>query len=775
MKYILILCLAAISFGQLLSQNINLNIRDYSTKKPISNAIVYTKGKRIAETNASGIAEIPVGSKNLSVSAPEYDTTEISTGRLNQTIYLLKRQQRIAEVKIKPIEDVFANNQIRRMMTNFEKLHPNNAPSYRFDVYSKLVIDAAEDSSSKKKTEADTELTAWIKHSKFFVWEKLTEYKHDKRHGEKRTVMASNMSGIKTPIYEVIAMTISDVNKLPWIFRDDHHKDFIFRLDDSLIIQQRKTYEINFFPQRKFKKNRRSRSGFVYIDSATGALMKYIGNTANGYAEIESELINGYCYNKNNYIKSNGMGGGAVEVNGGGVFFENITRIKNVTTNNQFIAKEFRGNETDISPNIEYPSSLDQLAKVRGPEDSLTARELNTFKSLDSIFEKEGVTKKLKLGLAALRGHIRIGGFNMSISDMIRYNQYEGLRFNIGGETNYSFHKNLYLGGYVGLGLRDQEFKGGASIRYMLDHYKQVQIQLTAQHDVFAIGRQMNEFSRSLDKIDFYTHQMFFEQYMRSQRLTLSLQHDVFRHMAQKTYARIEQINSPRVYQYQGTNLNDFTQLEAGIHLHYYPGSDYVTTSEGKFGISKKPTNFYLNYAFHYPTTTNISNYHTLDMMARSYIKHPIGGMEWNVFAGMTSQNTPLYHMYEGMGASPTNDPLYRSFGLGSMHYFVTMQPSTFYSNYYAAGMIRQSLPTLKFSESFRIKSALKYAAIIGDQWNAQDHNWNTIAPHKLYQELGLEIDNVLAVFGLGFYYRVGAYSNPGFENNLAGRLIIGF
>lgn len=755
------------------SQNITLTIKDYQTKQPIQNALIYAKKKTIGKSNDIGKVEVSSEYRSIKIFAIGYDSLEMSLGSMSQTVYLSTRQLKIKEVKIKPIIDVFANNQIKRLLDNFERLHPNSSENYRFQVYSKLVIDVSDDSASKIAFKSDTEFNEWIKKSKLFVWEKLTDVKHNKSFGQKKTVLNSNMSGIKIPIYELIALTLDDYNYLPRIFRDNNHKEYTFRLDDSLVLQDRKTYEINFFPQRKYK-GRRSRSGFVYIDSATGALIKYYGHTKDGYAEIENQLINGFCFNKSIFYKGNNMSMGAVSASGGGeVVIENRLKLVDINMNNNFIAKEFRGNETDISFSLNDNASFDLLKKARGI-DTMDAREANTFNSLDSIISRENGVQKIKLVLALMKGYVKFGKVNLSINDLFRYNQHEGFRINLGGETNYDFHKRIYLGGYIGIGFKDDAVKFGGNIRYVLDHYTQMQLILSAHKDVQATGRPMHELERSFSKMNYYSNLIFAQNFFQSEQLSLGMQHDVNRHLVQRTSANVSRVNPLYSYAFRGDSQRNLTLFSVGTSLYWYPNSHFVTTSEGKFPVERKATDVYMSYRYFHPTNKNQPGFHVANIEFLSSIKNPLGKTNFTMKGGYSSADAPLMFLQEGLGASQRNNETWSSFGLTSYRNFATMQPGTFYSNYHGSLFLRHLFPGLRVGKSKVLTPALCYNTILGGLENASDHSPHLQAPTKLYQEAGLEVRNLLTPLGLGIYYRLGAYSQDGIGNNLAFRLVIG-
>lgn len=766
MKLIIFLLLPSLLTGQMIS----ITVKEYSSKKPLTSVSIIYKSQIVTKTNTEGVASFSNQLKNIKLAHPEYDTIDISLGSMNQVVYLSKMQKKLNEVKIKPKEDTFANQTIRRMINAFDQYHPNKSPNYKFYIYSKMVIDKTTDSLQKKDSSVNTELNSYLKTSKFFVWEKLTEAKHDSRFGEKKIVLNSNMSGFKEPIYELLALSLDQVNYLPRIFQEDRYKQYIFRYEGMDTIGDRKVFMINFFPQKKHK-SKRSRSGVVYVDSITHCLMRYYGSTQEGFGEIENEMVNGYCFNKYLYRKSLPN---FIQVNDGSPTFEYISRIKNLTIDNRFSSGEFKGNENDISISLNDQSSKKLMESIRG-KDTLDARELNTFNILDSLVRKDNTYKKLRLALALTKGYVKFGKFNFSMNDLLQLNRFEGFRIQIGGESNFELSKKIYVNGYGAFGFKDQEFKFGAGLKYLLNYYDQSQLTLRYQKDVFPIGRNQSIFETPLERLSSLANLMYYTDYYKANQLTLGFQKDLSRHLTQKTWLQYTDIASTSNYVFQNKTMNDFNLLKIGIDLHWYPKSNFMTSSEGKFSVDKKPTNFKFSYIYHHPLDPVFVPYHSANLEFKTSIKNPIGRLEFTSLSGVASNQTPIYHLYEGLGTSPTNSNLLSSFGFSSNKNFVTMESNTFYSNYFTSVFFSQNLPRIRLNSTKGISTSIVYKALLGEIDKASDHNLVLISPSKLYQETGIEFNKLILPLGIGVYYRFGAYQLDGIQNNIAGRLKLNF
>jgi hypothetical protein len=82
--------------------------------------------------------------------------------------------------------------------------------------------------------------------SQMFLWEKAAEYKYSKSFGEKTNIIDNRMSGFKNPIYEALAINISNLDRTPRQLRPENRKLFNFYLSDTLQLDGRKTFVIKF-------------------------------------------------------------------------------------------------------------------------------------------------------------------------------------------------------------------------------------------------------------------------------------------------------------------------------------------------------------------------------------------------------------------------------------------------------------------------------------------------------------------------------------------------
>ena len=112
--------------------------------------------------------------------------------------------------------------------------------------------------------------------SQMFLWEKAAEYKYSRKFGEKTNIIDNRMSGFKNPVYEALAINISNLDRIPRQLRPENRDLFNFYLSDTIQLEGRKTYVIKFKEiTNKKKQNPRKFNGKIYVDASSFALKKF--------------------------------------------------------------------------------------------------------------------------------------------------------------------------------------------------------------------------------------------------------------------------------------------------------------------------------------------------------------------------------------------------------------------------------------------------------------------------------------------------------------------
>ncbi|MFN9318996.1 MAG: DUF5686 family protein, partial [Chitinophagales bacterium] len=427
------------------------------------------------------------------------------------------------------------------------------------------------------------------------------------------------MSGFKMPIYELLAITLDEVNFLPRMFRSDAYKEYYFRLEDSMQMEGRKTYTVAFYPFKR-SKNKRSRHGYVRIDAENYGCMSYKGTTKQGFFELNNQLVEGKVFTKDMFVNlTNAM----IQVDNLSTNTIYKLTVQNLEVPKSFNKSDFKGYDAEISPSLNDKKSTEILAQLRG-SDSLDQREKNTFISLDSLVRKNNIENKLRLLLALRNGNIKLGKFNLDIVDLMQFNQYEGFRMNIAGETNFSFHTKLSFRGKLGYGFGDQRFKYQLGTSYLFNYQNQSKVSILYENDVFAAGRTFQSLSTKLDYFNHLVNLWYFGNFYQSHSVKASFQSDLHKYLEQKISLQYENVSVKFPYTFRGLDMTNTNFMNATLELNYYPKTKFIVTPEGKYKIQSRPTIFKVNYAYKHPQNSSFSPYHTLNLESQTSISYPL-------------------------------------------------------------------------------------------------------------------------------------------------------
>lgn len=103
----------------------------------------------------------------------------------------------------------------------------------------------------------------------------------------------------------------------------------------------------------------------------------------------------------------------------------------------------------------------------------LTQVEVNVFRMIDTVRNMPVIRSYIEIGDIIINGYKRFGGFEFgNYLYTYAYNNVEGHRFRVGGQTNMHFHKRLSMGGYVAYGTLDNQYKYQGRFNYVFDKDK---------------------------------------------------------------------------------------------------------------------------------------------------------------------------------------------------------------------------------------------------------------------------------------------------------------
>lgn len=303
----LYLLLFSISFSLLYSQS-TLTVTRSDNQKPIKGATVSCNGRILGRTNDKGITTFKTKCPKVDVEIDNYIGDEVVVDKVMELA--LDRDN----IKSTQIEGVVLTNQtdpralaiIDKTFKRFKENSPNALDSYSYKSYEKMSFDLDEDSikdysrfvearkdslsratnrllPKKEKDKKDSiegeQMMSVAKDSKLFLWERAMEFLYSKKYGEKVNILDNRISGLKNPVYEMLALR-SNRDKIPREILPENRSLYRYFLTDSIEIEGRMNYVIRFRQvDYKVPINRRKYNGYLYIDKDSYAIKKIESNS----------------------------------------------------------------------------------------------------------------------------------------------------------------------------------------------------------------------------------------------------------------------------------------------------------------------------------------------------------------------------------------------------------------------------------------------------------------------------------------------------------------
>jgi hypothetical protein len=274
-----------------------------------------------------------------------------------------------------------------------------------------------------------------------------------------------------------------------------------YYLEDTVIIDGKSCYQIRFEPKRK---QELTFYGTMWIHDTTFAVkqvdMRAVPdanfNWVNDfYVSLTYDKVNGqYWTVTRDYrmVDMNPFEDQFIKVPG---FFGHRTATYNNYIFDQPESDEFYAGTTEVIVEKEADKRSEEWWAENRP-DTLKASEQQIYDMVDSVMSVPAFQYYKKIGKLIGTGYWEQGRFEIGpIYKFLSFNSIEGMRLRFGGRTSHAFSKKLMLQGHVAYGTKDQSFKYGGSVKYMLNRNPRRVIELAYKYDMEQLGQDPNAFS----------------------------------------------------------------------------------------------------------------------------------------------------------------------------------------------------------------------------------------------------------------------------------------
>jgi hypothetical protein len=768
-----------------------IKVVDDASQKPVFKAKISCDHAVIGYTNEQGILEFKTGCKNIDIDADSYQKETI-TVESSMEVSLLKKISKTTNIEAIVIEDK-SDPRALEILRKVNKLYKENSPkslgSYSYKSYEKISLDIDEDSLSqfnqyfsdlnifKKKREKDSlnniNARKIFSKSKLFLWERAQEFLYSKKYGEKINILDNRISGLKQPIYEMIALQQSNRDVVPEQLKPENRGLYRFFLSDTITLDGRKNFVIRF-REVNYKKPDRKRkyNGAIYVDTETYGVKKIENFSKN---KNEGIITSTWVFYNNKWFLAHEkaklkMGKMAMDDK---VHADDKKDKKSFGTYAFLTSKYFdfeapiEENPKDFKGYTFSVKNIDGHSLDQYRTDPLTEREQNTYKTIDSLGKKYKIDSKAQILSGLLNGQIRVGSVDFAVDEIVNYNSYEGFRLGLKAKLNENFNPYFSPDYYFAYGVKDRKWKYGMGLDMKTTLEKNSFFRFEVYDDVTASG----EFNRKL--WNFKMRMMNFgnnlnnDRYFHFKGMSLSYLNDVTNGLTVALAVRRNTEEAEFDYQFRdrGTSYRNFNTL---FTLKYSPNSTNIMTPQGKSLIDQKYPELYFNYEQSYKILQGDFNYSRFDALFVHNFKTPIGTTGFRLYGGLVLGGAPIWKNFTMNGlASPGKD---FNFNLTSYLGFATLEGGKYYNDRFVAYYFTHKLPWYLKSFGHNVSSFdFVLRGTIGDMKHPEYHQFKFRKLDHLYQEVGVEWNNFLSsYFNLGVFYRVGYYATPHFRENFA-------
>ncbi|ALR29702.1 hypothetical protein ATE47_03815 [Chryseobacterium sp. IHB B 17019] len=791
-RVLLFLFFWAYSFG--FSQS-KITVVDDVNKTPVSNATISCKGKILGQTDSQGFLEFNTKCKSIQIQTKDYQP-ETAVVEDDIKISLLKKSSKTTSIETVIIEDKSdprALEILKKVNHLFKENSPKTLDSYTYKSYEKVSLDIDEDSISqfneffensnffkeKRKKDSLNNISARkiFSKSKLFLWERAQEFLYSKPYGEKINILDNRISGLKQPIYEMIALQQSNRDKLPNQLKQENRGLYRFFLTDTIEMDGRKNFVIRF-REVNYKKNDKKRkyNGVIYIDTETYGIKKienFSKNKNDGIITSTWVFFNNKWFLAHETVKLR-MSNMAMEEEKEQPEEKHERKNKRSFGTYAFLTSRYfdfkspiENDKNDFKGYTFSVKNTDGKTLDQYRTDPLTARERNTYTTIDSLGKIYNIDTKARVLTGLLNGQIRVGILDFAVDEIVNYNLYEGFRVGLKAKLNETFNPYFSPDYYFAYGFKDDRWKYGIGLDVKTTLDKNSFFRLEYTDDVTASGEFYRRLWNFKMRMANYGNNLNNDRYYRFRSASLSYLNDVTNGLTLVFAARrnYEEAMFDYSFRNRGSAFDNFSTL---FTLKFSPNSTNIMTPQGKSLIDQKYPELYFNYEQSYKILGGDFNYTRFDALFVHNFKTMLGTTGFRLYGGMVFGDAPIWKNFTMNGlASPRRD---FNFNFTSFLGFATLEGGKYYNDKFIAYYFTHKLPFYFKSLGQNISSFdFVLRGTIGNMDHPEYHQFRFRPLNHLYQEVGLEWNNFLSTyFNLGLFYRVGYYATRNFKQNFA-------
>ena len=779
--------------------------------------IVINDGQRGGTTDIDGKFNLssPVPVRTLKLSYVGYETKEVAVdpAKGSQVITLREVEYELPEFVVYPTENP-AHRIINNAVNNKDVNDPEKLPAFAYTSYDKMIFTLELDSLPLIDTlEMDTteDFRDFLDKHHLFMMESVSErkFRHPDKNYEK--VVATKVSGFQDPIFVFLLsqwqstsfyeerIEIMNKNYVNPISSGSTRKYF-FLLQDTLYYGEQDTvFIISYRPG--LNTNFDGLKGTISINTKNWAIQNVIAEPARLSKGITFRIEQMYelitedqwfpVQLNTQFITNMSISDTAAAVyidSEADSLPENMVRIpfgigksyiRNIDLDTTFRRREFGNVEVDVDPNANF---RDESYWKGYRVDSLTEKELNTYRYIDSLGKAENFDRIAKNFESLMTGKIPWGFIDLDIHRFIRYNSYEGFALGVGLHTNERISRTFTVGGYVRYGFKDHRFKYGGDLAVTLYRKWDLAWTIRYMNDVtetsgVTFWDQDYRLNNPDNFRDFHVRRMDETEYIYT-----ALGFRTFKFMNVNIGLNRSDKIVTNDYRF-GVSENTLSVLfdrfqftEASLGLRYAYGEKFIQNVRKKISLGTRYPIIWVQYTRGFRGFLDGDfDYNRVDVkIEKSFYTNYLGKTSLRLMGGYIDSDIPYTNLFNGHAS-------YRQFTLYAPNSFGTMRMNEFLSNKYMALYFQHDFEKLLFKgKVFKPEFAIATHMAFGWLDFRENHyNIDYKTMEKGYYESGLLINNLLNLrvysLGIGAFYRYGPYAFNNGWDNLGTKLTIKF
>ncbi|MCP9198757.1 DUF5686 and carboxypeptidase regulatory-like domain-containing protein [Gramella sp. GC03-9] len=795
MKILLVFLLLFVC-PDMLAQTIPGRVINRETREPLAFASIQPENHPRVLTNIDGSFQLDLEQlpQSLTISYPGYQAIEVNVDRSTRYLQIgLDRSGR----SVKDHSEDLIGEAINRNHQN----DPERAlEGFKFRTYSKFIIDTKSNAGSPIEIMADTA------NGRAFLSEKVSENFFRSRTGTKELVTGIQTAGFDRPVYNVLAMEINPFS----IYKDDYRlykteyagplgkgalRNYEYQVLDTTK-SDRPAYIVHFKPKRE--KIVAGLEGIIYLDTTSLAVQKV---RAQLLGEIRLEIDHNYEYfpgkdlwfpSEQSTIIRPGSGGKEVAVFDSSIGVGTIQPKKSVLNlifgsanvdKNLFLSSTTRNFDIDLNFDgiIPTPGATIEVTDEAPNKDpdfwneyrqsEYTLRDRVTSENLDVLLKENKVARKIQVKNAISTGYYPLKYWDVDLSKIFKFNNYEGIRLGFGGKTNDLISEKFNINGYTTYGFKDEVMKYGIGSRIFLNKRTGTNLNFYVSRDIqetasFNYLKGRNTFSiiepRFVNINFFYNYRTYWA----------GIQHNITPNLETEFRLGREEIWQIRDYNFSvdGRQVGEYDLSTATLSFLWRPFSRFLSTPEGNRILERKFPQVTGQIQQSFEAFDGEFDFTRVGLKLEHEIKRlDLSRTEFILEGNYGFGELPLTHVFHAYPNNPNRPAILRRFSVAGRTSFETMYFNEFYSDRQAMLHIRHQVRPLRIAYNYRPELVLISRFAIGDFSNQANHlniPFNTL--EHGYSEAGFEINKIISGLGLSFAYRYGAYHLPTFDQNFS-------